>query len=246
MTIGSDVLSHARDAYKYGFSLIPLKEGSKLPNLQKGHEFLRRKPTKEEYKAFKFGNYGIVCGALSGICVLDVDYPEGFDTLQELDIDPETYAAPVVATPGGGKHYYFKYNPNVRTGVAVVGRGVDIRSDGSYVVGPGSVVGDGTYTWRLSPEEVDLDEPPLWMHKHTGEGYHSSQQDVWMDEPIGNGKRNMTIASLAGSLVARDMPASLILDVCQYINNKWVKPPLEYDEVEKTVLSMERYRNQKP
>lgn len=239
------VLNHAREAYKQGFSLIPLKEGSKLPNLQKGHEFLRREPTKDEYKSFKFGNYGIVCGPLSGICVLDVDYPDGLHTLDRLDIDPESYAAPTVITPGGGRHYYFKYNPNVRTGVAVVGEGVDIRSEGSYVVGPGSTIDGEAYRWKLSLEEMDLEEPPLWMHRHTGEGYHSSSTDMWMDEPIGDGKRNITIASLAGSLVARDMPASLILDVCQYINNKWVQPPLEYDEVEKTVLSMERYRVRK-
>jgi hypothetical protein len=126
-------------AFKLGWSLIPLKENSKLPNLPKGHEFLTRKPTVEEYKKFKWGNYGIVTGPVSDICVLDIDGDKGHKTLAELEIKPNMIETPQVLTPKG-RHIYFRFNPAVMTGVGVLGKGIDIRSTGGYVVGPGSVV----------------------------------------------------------------------------------------------------------
>jgi Bifunctional DNA primase/polymerase, N-terminal len=62
---------------KRGWSPIPIKEGSKEPNLLELQPYLTRKATKEELDAWRWSGVGIVTGPVSGVLVLDVDGPEG-------------------------------------------------------------------------------------------------------------------------------------------------------------------------
>lgn len=233
----------AREIYKRGWVPIPLNENAKTPKLSKGHGFLRNPPTKEDYKKFDWsGNVGIVCGAMSGIVVLDVDAPEGDFTLYHRDINPNYYITATAKSPNG-MHYYFKYDSRVRTSVGALGEGVDIRSDGSYVVGVGSTVEGKKYEWLqgFSPEEVGLLPAPDWMMSNSNTN-GSISSEVFLDEPIKEGRRNNTFTSLAGSLVARNLAAGQILDVLVYFNDRWCDNPLEIDELERIVRSVEGYR----
>ena len=94
-------------------------------------------------------NLGIITGAISGIVVLDVDSRHGGD--ESLAKVPPLPPGPVVKTPNG-RHFYFRHPGQ---GVRIRNRwgkqdkplpGLDIRGDGGYVVGPGSVVGGIMYT----------------------------------------------------------------------------------------------------
>lgn len=225
-------------AYKRGWGLIPLRADSKLPNLPKGHPFLGRKATREEYAQFDFGNYGIVCGAVSGITVLDLDLPEGLDNLNEREISMLDTMTPYAETPNG-RHYFFKYNPAVKTGVAVLGKGVDIRNDGSYIVGPGSSVEGLTYQWKATPEEVEYEETPAWMVK--GKDNRITSEPITFEERIQNGERNNRLASLAGTLFYKGFPRPVVESVVQSINREWCVSPLPEDEVSRTVESVRRY-----
>jgi hypothetical protein len=79
-------------------------------------------------------NIGIDCQR-SGLVVVDTDPRHGGDASgREL---VETYglqleAGPQVLTGGGGAHYYFRNPPNVvvRSGVNLLGAGIDIRAAG--------------------------------------------------------------------------------------------------------------------
>ena len=93
---------------------------------------------------------GLPTGPTSGAVVLDVDVKNGewgFDTLDELgfSILPDT---PMVHTPSGGLHIYFK-PPSIELRNTAgergggVGRGLDWRGDGGYVIMPGP----GGYWW---------------------------------------------------------------------------------------------------
>jgi len=108
-------------------------------------------------------NYGILTGKTNGIIVLDIDTKdegiEEFNKYIERYDDPDTYQ---VQTRAGGYHYYFKYthtDPDISVLLRRLtnkskyrGKGLDIRTDGGYIVGPGSYVHDekdgisGTYT----------------------------------------------------------------------------------------------------
>lgn len=99
---------------------------------------------------------GMACGRLSGVIVLDIDNhpnrPCGFDSVPEwLD-----YGAPAVKSPSGqGIHLYFKNEDGIATGSPFPG--VDVRSDGCYVITPPSP----GWTW-IAGHPPDWDNlPPL-------------------------------------------------------------------------------------
>jgi hypothetical protein len=106
--------------------------------------------------------HGLVTGAKSGLFVLDVDVKpgkNGFDELAKLGPLPETYA---VATPSGGRHFYFAHpGKAVRTSGGALGPGLDIRGDGGYVVMPGSPHRNGgTYTVAAN---LPVAPAPAWL-----------------------------------------------------------------------------------
>lgn len=80
---------------------------------------------------------GIITGAISGVCVVDVDVKDGKPGLEEIaKLLPEGYTAHA-KTPSGGIHLYFS-NRN-GTGNRVEFRpGLDFRGEGGYVVAPSS------------------------------------------------------------------------------------------------------------
>ena len=123
-------------------------------------------------------NVGIATG--NGLLVLDVDTKhDGLETIEQMEETegpmPETA---MVLTGGGGRHYYFYLPPDKREGVknAVgIGRGLDLRFDGGYVVAPPSRhVSGRTYEWEASSElSTGYTLPPDWLLKAIHEGASS-------------------------------------------------------------------------
>ena len=84
-------------------------------------------------------NVGIATGKPSGIFVVDIDSAEGEKGLNELCNIPET----LTVKTGKGKHIFFKYpNKEVITKKGIL-EGVDVRGDGGYVAGAGSIHSSG-------------------------------------------------------------------------------------------------------
>ena len=48
-----------------------------------------------------------------------------------------------MTTPRGGQHIYFPATPGIKSASAVLGKGVDSRNEGGYIIAPGSVMADG-------------------------------------------------------------------------------------------------------
>jgi hypothetical protein len=86
-------------------------------------------------------NVAIATGAVSGLIIVDPDTRHGGDlTLADLEAQhgklPETA---VSFTGGGGAHYFFRYLAElIRTGAGVLGPGLDLQSDGRYIIAPPS------------------------------------------------------------------------------------------------------------
>ena len=73
-------------------------------------------------------------------------------------------------TPSGGRHYYFlahqRYESGarrIRSSVSKILPGVDVRADGGYIVGFGSVIDNGSYTLASSIRTVD--QVPDWLYE---------------------------------------------------------------------------------
>jgi putative DNA primase/helicase len=97
-------------------------------------------------------NVGIATGQISGIAVMDIDPRNGGTASLEAliaRIGPVPTTA-TVRTGGGGFHYYFQHlGDPFKGGSNVLGRGIDIKADGGYVVAPPSIHLKGiNYAWQ--------------------------------------------------------------------------------------------------
>lgn len=103
----------------------------------------------------------IVTGAASGLVVLDVDIDQakGIDGRDALDaLGMATHPATVTAhTPRGGLHLYFRHpGHDVPNSAGKLGRGLDVRGDGGYIVAPPE-------PGRYFDSHLGLDTPVLPM-----------------------------------------------------------------------------------
>lgn len=97
-------------------------------------------------------NIGIVTGAASGITVIDIDVADGkggaesWAALISEHAEPQTLLG---VTGSGGMHLVFKYNSSLPTASNVLGKGIDVRNDGGYIVAPPSRHRKGgIYAWE--------------------------------------------------------------------------------------------------
>lgn len=112
-------------------------------------------------------NIGLRTGLESGVFVLDVDGPEGEDSLSDLIAKCGPLPESVEALTGRGRHIYFKHPGGaIPSRNGVIATALDIKGDGGYVILPPSVHYSGrSYQWELSshPDDVPVAEPPQWL-----------------------------------------------------------------------------------
>jgi hypothetical protein len=123
-------------------------------------------------------NYGIITGKLNNLLVLDIDVKdhglEEWKKYIERNGEPNTVT---VSTPSGGLHYYFLYHSKneaneqllrdyLYTQTKLRNVGIDIRSDGGYVVGPHSIINNKQYLLGNSAKNNIIEMPTeliLWL-----------------------------------------------------------------------------------
>lgn len=201
---------------------------------------------------------GVAIATGNGLVVIDVDPKsggeDGFEKMLAGRKLPDTV---VVLTGGGGRHYYFAA-PRIpiknRVGVFP---GVDVRSDGGYVVAPPSRHQNGReYAFEMSSVagEVQLAHMPDWLLSlitapAQGASVTPDGRPVAapLPESIVEGERRKHLLSLAGSMRRRGAGEAAILAALRSENGSGrVKPPL--DDVEITVLAgdiIKRYQEAK-
>jgi hypothetical protein len=120
-------------------------------------EFQERLATADELRSwwarYPQANVGIVTGVLSNLLVIDIDQPESIEEVEKYL--PESLVIPTVKTPRG-MHLYFRHVPGVGN-LRDVLPGVDVRSEGGYVVCPPSM--GGAYSWEVGLENEIPDVP---------------------------------------------------------------------------------------
>lgn len=152
--------SEFRKLAELGLSVFSLPRGRKESKMS-WKQFQIDFPSEEQIASWdehgQHLNVAIVTGRLSNVIVLDIDGDDGQNLIDSLDL-PKT---PTVRT-SKGQHRYFRYpKADIRNSTRVGGVKLDIRGEGGYAVGPGSVHPDGgSYFWEISPEETDFAELP--------------------------------------------------------------------------------------
>lgn len=125
-------------------------------------------------------NWALACGRESGVLVVDVDPRHGgYESLDKWTAEHELPETLTVLTGGGGLHFYFEYPAD-----SVIGNrtgwlsGVDIKSDGGYVIlPPSNHKSGGTYRWR---SELDPSiAPPVLL-----QSIEKRERDNWTGGPV--------------------------------------------------------------
>ncbi|PTV72147.1 bifunctional DNA primase/polymerase [Agrobacterium pusense] len=149
---------------------------------------------------------GLPTGEKTGFFALDIDNKpggaNGFDWLAEMEAEhgplPDTAR---VTSPNGGLHIYFKYVVGTRNRGAL-GAGVDIRSEGGYVLAAGSTMANGrSYRWETDTREIA--DAPAWLldlllpksaPAHTQYSLSAATNNAYVDAAV-----DRELADLAGA-----------------------------------------------
>jgi hypothetical protein len=224
-----------------GWNVFPINAGEKTPATAHGLLDATTDPDtiRSWWKDMPDASVGIRCGSASGLVVLDVDPAHGGeDSLRDLEAKhgplPATLEA---ATGGGGLHLFFRHPGRpVRNSAGTLGKGLDLRGDGGYVVAPPSIHPSGKrYAWLGAGR---LEAAPEWILEPPAKNRHRPAAAI--PETISDGQRNATLFSLAGSMRNRGMTVDEI-EVALTAVNERCDPPLPADEVRRMAESAGRY-----
>lgn len=202
---------------------------------------------KRLWKDCPNANIGIATGDVSGIVALDIDPKHGgnesFDDLEsQYEKLPETVE---VITGSNGRHLYFaKPKKAIRNSASQLGPGLDIRSDGGYVVAPPSThISGKTYEWELSsqPDDVAVASIPQWLLEKLTKARKTTTSKQPSQSNVIEGSRNSTLASLAGTMRQRGMSVEALKAALHKENVARCHPPLSSQEVDAIAESIGRY-----
>lgn len=182
--------------------------GEKTPLTPNGFKGATRFPRIIErwWSDWPDASVGLPTGEKTGFFALDIDNKpggaNGFDWLSEMEAEhgplPDTAR---VTSPNGGLHIYFKYVVGTRNRGAL-GAGVDIRSEGGYVLAAGSTMANGrSYKWETDTREIA--DAPSWLldlllpksaPAHTQYSLSAATNNAYVDAAV-----DRELADLAGA-----------------------------------------------
>jgi P4 family phage/plasmid primase-like protien len=192
-------LEYALQYLKRGWSVIPIKEGSKLPAIKSWTKFQTQLPTEDEvtdwYEAYPNAGIALICGKVSGVFAVDIDIPHGGST-DGLNL-PITL---VSNTGGGGHHYLYKWRHGLIGAKVGLRQGIDIRSDNSYIVLPPTLHASGkNYEWANEDEELEV--APEWLEEVKQKHKEKTDWKEFFNKNNGEGLRNMSASKVAGKIM---------------------------------------------
>ncbi len=186
--------------------------------------------------------FAVSCGA-SGLIVLDCDVKPGIDgrdSLRDAGLPWLEAETPRALTPRGGEHAFFAGRIPSRTAVL---EGVDVKSDGGYVVlppAPGRVWQAEASPWDVSPATA-----PPWL-LGLSKAKDAAPPRAWLqaaEDFVREGRRNVTAASIAGHLLARKVDPRLAAVLLVAWGRSFCTPPLSDLEIAGVFASINRREN---
>lgn len=181
-TAPMSTLDHALRLSRQGFHVFPIIEGGRTPAIIGFPQRATRDEAQirawwvehdpvlgvDREHGYNVGIYTGRFGDDKALLVVDVDTKKGKSgnaSLDYLDMMEGVPATLTATTPSGGRHLFYVVDEPLKTGVNVLGNGLDTRSGGGYVVGAGSVTDSGAYRWT---DEGEPRPAPGWMAAKVG------------------------------------------------------------------------------
>jgi hypothetical protein len=154
----SGVLQTALELLSLGVGTIPIRQGSKEPNINSWRQYQHRLPTADEIRRWHphQDDLGIaaICGASSGgLAILDFDDRSAFDTWAAMN--PKLASIGPMVKTFRGVHLWFRVRGEPRrTSRHDTG---EVRGEGGYALCPPSRhPNGGNYTWIRSPSDCPI------------------------------------------------------------------------------------------
>ena len=215
---------------------------------------------------------GVPTGAASGFFAVDTDRKpakgiDGVAALKELAAEygglPDTALA---RTPTGGEHVLFRMPPasHIPNSAGKLGRGIDIRGDGGYVIAAPSINAEGkAYSWQVPLSQ--LGDCPPWLLEKIGTASTPTHRNeeapaVPLDQERAIGRavdylRNHAPPGIAGSLSEQAYKTACQVKDRGVSEGKCVElmldhwpcsPPLEHADLANRVRNAYAYGRDRP
>jgi hypothetical protein len=191
-----------------GFAVFPCRPRDKRPAVAHGCKAATRDVVdiQQWWHAMPDANIGIATGAVSNLFVLDIDGAE--PALARLEAEHGELPQTVEAITARGRHLYFRHpGGEICNTAGKLADGIDSRGDGGYVLAPPSIHPDGRrYCWSVDSAGAIAD-PPRWlldvlMRPTDAPAAPPTEWREAFGQPAYEGRRNVTVAKLAGHLAA--------------------------------------------
>lgn len=241
LKVANNLLDAALAYHEQGYSVIPLQPGDKKP-LTRWEEFSRRRASIEEIREWwrktPNANVGLIMGQISNTIAVDIDTDRGGNAERVYEIAPTNL---ISRTGGGGYHLIYNYNNEIDRN-KVGKNGVDIRSNGGYIVAPPSIHNNGKqYEWfkhgkagTVTRQLIAYLKLPQLAPETEGEN------PKWLTNAllgVSDGSRNDTCAKLVGYYAGKGIPKDVTLMMLLNWDNL-NQPPLGADRIQLTVESV--------
>lgn len=206
--------------------VFPVTPDTKKPCLESWKEYQNRLPTEAEIEKWwidwPWANIALATGKFAGVSVVDVD-PRHEGSIEGLS---DTVKA---QTGGGGWHYFYKYSAGCHSQNGIV-TGIDLKSDGGYVIlAPSTHASGNKYKWITPPFVNDFTELPEQFLNNS----RDSKFDPEILRGVPEGKRNESAASVVGKLLGK-FPENEWEATCWDLVKGWNlknEPPLDEKEL---------------
>lgn len=217
-----------------GLPVFPLQFKSKVPGTTNGvkdatTDFVQ---INKWWQEAPYANIGIAMG--NGLIAIDIDVDrdkgeDGFESIRDWEKEhgelPETV---MTLTGRGGNHMIYATNTPCgnRTGVL---HGVDVRSDGGYIVAPPSLHPNGSaYVWENEFGDCEIAEAnksvmelvTFGLKKDEQEEQNGDGERFTLPTIIKNGERNDTLFRYACSLQSKGYDDKDIMKLVLLANEK--------------------------
>lgn len=184
------------------------------------------------------------------LAVLDVDGEEGRESLRRLEEEhgplPDTRTV-VSGRPDGGEHRYYHTNPGeeVKNSTGKLGKHLDTRGTGGYVIGPGARHSSGRfYEWKEGclPNDCRQARLPEWIGRELKEKPDAeiTFEDLELGNVITKGNRNDALNKIGFKLRLAGKTMREIDRILRKKNKECCVPPLTDKEVAGIVDSIDK------
>ncbi len=249
------MITHATRYAESGYAIFPLQPREKTPLIKDWRNRATNEMTtiREWWGQWPAANIGLPTGAVNRLWTLDVDGPEGAKTMRALQQEHGDLPKGSRMYTGKGQQSFFQWDDlrSIGNTVGKIGPSVDTRGQGGYTILPPSVHPSGkTYTWRDLPKGALMPtvlSAPDWLvnlirspQARTPESAGPLSTDQ-LCAVAPEGARNASLARMVGRVFnITDPPEDLELAtaIMRWWNAACCMPPLDEEEVERTVLSV--------